>query len=1278
MATEAVAGGTSRRRVRAFARFALVLAAVLLVPLALLLTAARLALPYFSDHPEPVRAFMERQLGHQVEFASLQAGIGGLRPRLHMRALRITDDDGNAFTLDQISLDLAPLRSLRARSLRFAGIDLAGVTLRLERDADGVWQFAGFGGAGTSDSGAISSQVLDWLRAQPGLSITDSVIRVRDLAEAGRDLRLEPVEVHLRRDGDGHLAHVRAGLNGAASGDLRMWARLPQQRWQLPDVLDGRLLVELDQVRLPRWPVLGRSYEGGLSGWFGGRFVAGHVQQVGVDLVGSGVLRDQARTFETGEFKVVGRWQRESGGWRAGVEQLAFGDAGARTELAGLRVAAWDEPGVVHLAAERGQIRGLPPLWALASPAGGAYAELIAGLAPQAAFTGLAAHYQWRGAGQGQYALRVRVQDYAQQASGPWPQITGLAADVVADERRGRLRLRGEQLRVRAQRWFEAPLVLEQPAGALAWQREDATWQLEAALPRVQAEHLSGRARARLRFGGGMPLWMAALAEVDQAMAPELLHWLPTGRLSPHFSSWYRKAVREGTVTEGRLAIVGSGHPADPHGRFYVDAAFSDAEVAYVPGDDWPPLREASGQLRIEGPRLEVEVGQARLLDNKLHGGHVHIPALHAPRKQAVIAAQARGPLAPMLEFVRTPALRKRVGDDVDQLRAAGHAALDVDATVNLTGPKDVEFDAALVLDQAQLGIPVAPELLGGLAGTLKIDNAGLHAQGLSGTIAGYPLEFDVSTRGSGGAREVRFDGGGRLSATALTEALPLRSADTLSGHAGWSGIATLSQRGFDVRAEVTLDPLGVSAPAPLGKQAGVPGRFKVDAARPRQAQYWDLQLALDEHARARLRLADHAASAGASVASRLSGRVAWNGALPDAGAGLHVNGRLATLNLDRWIDWTARHLKRGGEQRLMPEQVSLQLDQLIVAGQRIPGVAVTAQRTGARWQLAFAGQALAGAVSMRAGSVPGTSLLTADLERLHWWPAEASAEPLVRQSGRVDPTRMPELSVRIAELGFAGRVAGPLELSAEPVPRGIELTRLSLQQADNQLAASGSWLRGPGGADHTQLRARVEADDVGELFAWLGFPTITAGGKGALDTELRWPGGPQDFAPGTLSGTVRAELADGVVLDVEPGVARVFGILDPGTLQRRLTLDFSDLVGRGFAYDLFKSRIGIDSGTANVESMKIKGPAAHLSIGGQIALGDRALDLQVEAVPQMGNTLAVVSAIGSLGVGAAVFIGQKIFEDEIEELTTRHYKVSGPFDDPSILPGARQTAQNP
>ena len=61
-----------------------------------------------------------------------------------------------------------------------------------------------------------------------------------------------------------------------------------------------------------------------------------------------------------------------------------------------------------------------------------------------------------------------------------------------------------------------------------------------------------------------------------------------------------------------------------------------------------------------------------------------------------------------------------------------------------------------------------------------------------------------------------------------------------------------------------------------------------------------------------------------------------------------------------------------------------------------------------------------------------------------------------------------------------------------------------------------------------------------------------------------------------------------------------------------------------------------------------------------------------------MSNTLAVVSAIGSLGVGAAVFIGQKIFEDEIEALTTRHYKVSGPFDDPNILPGAPQTAQTP
>ena len=389
----------------------LVLAALLLVPLALLLTAARLALPYLSDNPEPVRAFLELQIGHQVEFGALHAGIAGLRPRLHVQGLRITDDAGNAFTLDQISLDLAPLTSLRARSLRFAGIDLAGVTLRLQRDADGVWQFAGFGGAGTSDSGVISSQILDWLRAQPGLSITDSVIRVSDLAEPGRDLRLEPVDLHLRRDGDGHLAHVRAGLNGAASGDLRMWARLPQQRWQLPDVLDGQLLVQLDQVQLPRWPVLGRSYEGAVSGWLGARFIAGQARQIGLDLAGAGVLRDQARAFETGEFALVGRWQRERGGWRAAFERLAFGEAAARTELAGLRVAAWSEAGVVQAAAERAQLGDAARLWALVQPAGGEYQELIAGLAPRATLHDLAAHYHWRGAGQGSYALRAGVQD---------------------------------------------------------------------------------------------------------------------------------------------------------------------------------------------------------------------------------------------------------------------------------------------------------------------------------------------------------------------------------------------------------------------------------------------------------------------------------------------------------------------------------------------------------------------------------------------------------------------------------------------------------------------------------------------------------------------------------------------------------------------------------------------------------------------------------------------------------------------------------------------------
>ncbi|MGC5209903.1 AsmA-like C-terminal region-containing protein, partial [Escherichia coli] len=53
-----------------------------------------------------------------------------------------------------------------------------------------------------------------------------------------------------------------------------------------------------------------------------------------------------------------------------------------------------------------------------------------------------------------------------------------------------------------------------------------------------------------------------------------------------------------------------------------------------------------------------------------------------------------------------------------------------------------------------------------------------------------------------------------------------------------------------------------------------------------------------------------------------------------------------------------------------------------------------------------------------------------------------------------------------------------------------------------------------------------------------------------------------------TLAGQVHMDVHSGQFLKVDPGAAKLLGVLNLQALPRRLTLDFRDVFSEGFAFD--------------------------------------------------------------------------------------------------------------
>ncbi|MCI0438464.1 MAG: TIGR02099 family protein, partial [Chloroflexi bacterium] len=178
-------------------------------------------------------------------------------------------------------------------------------------------------------------------------------------------------------------------------------------------------------------------------------------------------------------------------------------------------------------------------------------------------------------------------------------------------------------------------------------------------------------------------------------------------------------------------------------------------------------------------------------------------------------------------------------------------------------------------------------------------------------------------------------------------------------------------------------------------------------------------------------------------------------------------------------------------------------------------------------------------------------------------------------------------------------------------------------------------------------------------------FTAIEAGETEAT-MQLRWPGMPTEFELDRLGGRLALTIAKGRLLDVEPRVGRIFGLLNFQSLQRRLALDFDDLFKRGFAFDRIAGNFALEGGNAYTNDLSMLGPSARVDISGRIGFARRDYDQLAIVTPELASSLPVASALFGpvgAGVGAALFLAEQMFDslpERIDGMVRRHYTITG------------------
>ncbi len=1224
----------------------------LLVLAATGLTALRVLLPLLDHRPQQVAALASQALGYPVQFAGLRATLRGSTPELSLRDASLVGGDGSITRVDALRLRFDWTASLLARAPRLAELEIEGLHLTVMRMPDGRWRVGGMQVQG-GDSGGVTS----WLLAQPQVRLRAAVIDIVDAGQAARALRLEPADARLQRRRGRHWLDLRVGIGGSASGMFRLRAQMSGLGADMASST-GRAYVTARDITGADVPLAGLMFGGqvDIEAWL--RWKAGRIERINGSLDGRGELQDAHGEQRLGldALRLAGVWQRTADGWAAGVDSLRVesGERIWRLERGYVRRRADTlalAAGLIDLP-QWGQVAGM------LAPPDNALAARLASVDPTLRVRDLYGMMDLVAAPARRIRLAAQVDELAWQPHDRLPGLAGAVGELRLTEAAASFTLAGApHLILDVPRAYTEPLKLDAAQGELTaqWSPAGIDAQLTGFSVRRGTIDLAARGRLSLPTDGEPELFIQA--GTPQAPAAEFFTLLPDRTLSPKFIDWGRQAIQAGTLT-GVQALL-RGNPRrfpfrDGQGQFLGTASFADIALDYRPGAGWPAVSEGRGHFGLRGPEFFLSLDQGRLLDSRASGVQVRIPDVALPSKRLLLDGTASGAAQDVIRFVQQSPLAERFGTRVERLALDGAAQTKVGLDLVFTGPvKSTQVSGSMRLAGNTLTVAGTALAVQALQGEVGFSQDGLSAKAVQARLFGGPVVFDLA---SAPGKPLRIESRGEAAAAELTHYLRLPWPDLFAGPVPWQG-------GIDIAGDGSLDldlNLDVARatgdlPAPLDVLHHQPLQVRAHCACGAPARAWGVTLTA-QPLTAQLDLAP--VEGGGTALRRGDLAIGVETRLPLAG--FNVHGRLAQLPLAPWLAWLGRHFGGAAGGAWPAPRVDVYADRLDYLGQSFAGVRLQVLRAEG-WDVDIDAADVAGKVRVRGAE--GAQQVELDLARLFLTRQERAGKAV---TAGVDPASVPVLRGRIGDLRYGGEAFGALVFTSQRLADGLEFSSLDLRGEYGSIVGRGDW-RGRAAGSTSSVDATANFKNFGTFLARFGVAKLVRGGRGKMQAQLSWPGSPGAFDFAILNGQVSGQLRNGTLPDVEPGVGRLFGILSLDSVARRLTLDFRDVFGRGFAIDRMDGALQLAAGDAQLKNLRVRGPAAHLTLNGRTNLTDRSLNVDVLVVPQVTSSLPLAGAIAAPGVGAAIYLGQKIFEGAIDKVAAQRYQVTGTWAEPKI-----------
>ena len=748
--------------------------------------------------------------------------------------------------------------------------------------------------------------------------------------------------------------------------------------------------------------------------------------------------------------------------------------------------------------------------------------------------------------------------------------------------------------------------------------------------------------------------------QVDDISAAQTRRFIPY-KLNPRLRQWLLEAPLAGDFSDLRMAHHGQIHirPSEvSRRRFELQGDFQAARLRYE--DQWPLLLDANGSIHVAGRHTYGDLQAGKTAELDLSGAKIHVDA---NQSMLFLSQQHSASADTLLTLVRQSPLQQSLSFVSSGWSAEGeifyNAEIGVPLGSNLppTAILQVAIDAEF--DDLDLAMPDYRLAWRSLAGQQRFSLPHNLEGGVSGLLFGNPVDVRIDYD----PQFLRFDVAGQVSALDIFRMAAIETSPVIEGQADFVGRLQLDMVGTgpaELRLSTDFEGMAINLPAQFGKDHGGRSKSVFDFAFANDYLRVDWQYKETEGWYQAANGLTKRVSQGAIGVNALPLEVEPNY------EGVVINGRVSKVDL---ADWVSTDGGAAIDPPVSWQMRGLQVDDFIVDDLKFLDLELSGQgdRNSAIFQVR--GEDVSGSIDLSEPSQLVVDLLTLRLPGLssNENTLHGNHDPIDLTFGRA----LPRAKVFVNELIIGEEPFGRWKFEISPESGGV---RFDIEDVlVNGVAIKNSALFWDLERNKSAFSGAAYMQDLAEVLPLWGYAPAVTSKSASVTGNLSWAGSPANLDIIKSEGGVSLAAMQGRFLDVESAQAglRVLSLLNITALTKRISFDFSDVVGEGISFEEVFGDVQIEGQKLSfTKNLIIKSTSSRYEFGGEVDLSGKALDAEMIVTLPVGDSLpwyAAYLAFANPIAGLSVAVGERVFRKPIERMSSAKFVVSGTLDDPEV-----------